>query len=263
MLVVVVAGLVQLLSPSQREAVAEEAANLPVPPFPPRIAEGDAYESCLATLANDPISAVSIAEAWQASGGGDAALHCRGLALIAVGKPAEGAALLEQLAASGNAAPLALASVLGQAGQARLMVAQADKAAEDTTKALRLSPDNADLLLMRATALSAGGKRAEAVDDTSAALRIDGQRIGALVQRAVLRRELGQLDLAQADIDRAMALDPDDADALLERGILRQRMGNIAGARADWERVRIVNPDSTTADLAAQDLSLLEAGPAR
>jgi regulator of sirC expression with transglutaminase-like and TPR domain len=77
----------------------------------------------------------------------------------------------------------------------------------------------------------------------------------------MMRRKLNQLDLAQADVSRALTLDPDDPDALLERGILRQRMGDEAGARADWEHARAVDPNSTTADLAEQNLSLLEAGP--
>lgn len=61
----------------------------------------------------------------------------------------------------------------------------------------------------------------------------------------------------------ALTLVPDDPDALREREILRQRMGDSAGARADWERARGVDPNSTTADLAEQDLSLLEAGTQR
>lgn len=262
-LVVAVTAFVQWFARANAPVATDDPVELPVPPFPPRIAEGDAYESCLSTLANDPISAVSIAEAWQASGGGEAAAHCRGLALIAVGKPSEGADLLEQLAVASSAPPLARASVLWQAGQARLMVAETGKTIEDASAALGLSPDSADLLLLRATAESASGKLGDAVADVSKALRINGQRIDALVQRAVLRREMNQLDLAQADIGRALTLDPDDADALLERGIQRQRLGDVTGARTDWEHVMAVDPNSTTADLAAQDLSLLEAGPRR
>ena len=63
------------------------------------------------------------------------------------------------------------------------------------------------------------------------------------------------------DVTEALTLDPDNADALLERGILRQRMGDASGARTDWERARGIDPNSTTADLAQQNLSLLEAGP--
>jgi tetratricopeptide (TPR) repeat protein len=247
---------------------AEASAELPIPPFPPRITEGTEYETCLATLADDPTGAVSLAETWQADGGGEGAMHCRGLALIASGKPDVGADLLEQLAHQSNAPPLARASVLSQAAQARLMFAQDDEpaaaqAVTDASQALALSPLDTELFIMRATAEGMLGHYQDAVDDVSEALRLDAARPDALVLRAVMRRKLNQLDLAQADVSQALTLDPDDPDALLERGILRQRMGDAAGARADWERARGVDPNSTTADLAQQNLSLLEAGPAR
>lgn len=246
----------------------ETLTDLPVPPFPPRITEGSAYETCLATLAGDPTGAVAMAEAWQADGGGEAAAHCRGLALIASGRPAVGAAVLEQLAQQSSAPALARASVLSQAVQARLMIAQEDReaaeqAVADASLALGLSPSDTELFIMRAAAEGALGQFSDAVDDVSEALRLDAARPDALVLRAVMRRRLNQLDLAHADVSRALALDPDDPDALLERGILRQRMGDAAGARADWEHARGVDPNSTTADLAQQNLSLLEAGPER
>jgi tetratricopeptide (TPR) repeat protein len=240
--------------------------TLPVPPFPPRIAEGTVYETCLDTLAGDPTGAVALAETWQADGGGDGALHCRGLALIALGKPASGAELLEQVARQSTAPAMARAGVMGQAVQARLMVAQDDpaaaaKAADDASEALDLSPADSDLFIMRATAEGLLGRFNDAVDDLSSALRLDAARGDALVLRAVMRRKLNQLDLAQTDVSQALTLDPDDPDALLERGILRQRLGDPDGARADWEHARGIDPNSTTADLAQQNLSLLEAGP--
>jgi tetratricopeptide (TPR) repeat protein len=233
--------------------------ELPIPPFPPRIAEGDDYEACLATLVVDRAGSAAIAEATQTEG--DGALHCRGLALIAVGQPARGAELLEQLAQQSSAPALARASVLGQAGQARLMVAQAGQAAEDASLALKLSPADTELFILRATAEGMLGRFQDAVDDLTRALELDVARPDALVARAVMHRNLDHLDQAQADVSQALTLDPDDPDALLERGILRQRLGDWAGARSDWEHARGVDPNSTTADLAAQNLSLLEAGP--
>jgi regulator of sirC expression with transglutaminase-like and TPR domain len=50
---------------------------------------------------------------------------------------------------------------------------------------------------------------------------------------------------------------------LLERGILRQRRNDDEGARADWQRAISLAPDTATADLAEQNLALLEAGPVR
>ncbi len=248
-----------------RDAADDEEAvvDLPTPPFPPRITEGEQYESCLATLADDPAGAELLAESLQASGGGDGAAHCHGLAMIALGQPDEGAAVLEQLARRSSAPPLARASVMSQAAQARLMVGQAQEARADATAALALSPDDTELLIMRASAEGLLDAYQEAVQDLDQALQRDAGRTDALVARAVLRRKMGQLDLAQADVGEALTLDPDDADALLERGILRQRLGDRAGAQADWEHARGVDPDSVTADLAEQNLSLLEAGPER
>jgi tetratricopeptide (TPR) repeat protein len=243
------------------EAVNDEATALPVPPFPPRITGGSAYEACLMTLASDPTGAMAVAEAWQAAGGGDGADHCRALAMIATGQPAAGADLLEQLAARSSAPALARALLLGQAVQARLMVAQPEAAARDATRALALSAADTEMMIMRAAAEAMMERFQDAVDDLSEALRLDASRADALVARAIIRRRLDRLDAAQADVTQALMLDPDNTDALLERGILRQRMGDASGARTDWERARGIDPNSTTADLAEQNLSLLEAGP--
>ena len=44
---------------------------------------------------------------------------------------------------------------------------------------------------------------------------------------------------------------------------LLMAQGNAAGARTDWERVIELEPDGATADLAAQNMALIEAGPAQ
>src|SRR3954462_2554288 len=73
--------------PADADATAEEP--LPIPPVPPRIAEGEDYDKCLAMLNTDPTGAFAFAEAWPA--GGEAAAHCRALADIALGDPDRGA----------------------------------------------------------------------------------------------------------------------------------------------------------------------------
>ncbi|PPQ38479.1 hypothetical protein CCS01_02340 [Rhodopila globiformis] len=241
----------------------DAVAELPVPPFPPRITEGKDYEACLATLADDPAGALATADSWLAKGGGDGAAHCQGLALIGTGKPEAGAAVLEHVAETGKVPPMARALLLSQAGQARLMVAQPAKALADASTALALSPADADLFIMRATAEGMLDRYRDAITDLSDALRLDAPRADALVARAVMYRKLNELALAQVDVGRVLSQDPDNADALLERGILRQRLGDEAGAQSDWQHARDVDPNSTTADLAEQNLSLLEAGPER
>jgi tetratricopeptide (TPR) repeat protein len=236
---------------------------LPVPPVPPRIAEGEDYEKCLAMLANDPAGANIFADAWFATGGGDGAVHCQALAQIALGNPEAGAAMLQKLAASSGAPALARAMIFGQSEEAWMMASEPDRAYDAATQALALKPDDADLLIERATAAIAMGRFLDSIDDLNRALELDPHRGDALVLRGSAWRNEDKVDLAQADIDHAIDIDPDDPEALLERGILRQRKGDAAGAQADWERAIQLDPDSTAADLAQQNLALLEAGPDR
>ncbi len=214
-------------------------------------------------LNRDPAGANAYAEAWAEATGADAAQHCHGLAQVALGNAETGAELLEKLAASSQGPAVGRAAVYGQAGQAWMMAGNADRAFAAATLALSLSSADSDLLIDRAVAAATLGRYTIAIDDLNATLDLDPRRADALVFRGAAWRHEGQFDLAQDDIDRALALDADNPDALLERGILRQRHGDAEGARADWQRAAALDPGSTTADLAEQNLALLEAGPDR
>ncbi len=243
------------------QAPPENVAILPVPPVPPRIASGKDYEDCLAMLASDPRGADGFAAAWEATGGGDGATHCYGLAEIALGNAENGAEILEKLGTESKAPAAARAMILGQAVQAWLMAGDAGHAYGAATLALMLSPDDPDLLIDRSVAAATLEHYADAITDLDRALALDPHRPDALVYRAAAWRELDRLDLAAGNIGEALTLDPDFADALLERGIERQRFGDLSGARADWERAMALAPDTPTSDLAEQNLALLEAGP--
>ncbi len=244
-------------------ASASDDLPLPLPPIPPRIAEGEDYDKCLSMLNTDPEGASAFADAWEATGGGEGATHCRALAELALGEAETGAALMDKLATSSTAGAAARASVFGQAGQAWLIAGSADKAYRSTTLALSLTPDDEDLLIDRAIAAAALERYRSAVEDLDHALETDAKRTDALVLRAAAQRGLNQLDRAREDVERALVQDPDNPEALLERGILRQRRGDRPGARRDWERAAALAPDTATADLAQQNLQLLEAGPDR
>ena len=239
------------------------AARLPLPPAAPRIASGPEYERCLSQLALDPAGAAIFADAWEATGGGDGAAHCRALALVGTGSVAAGAEMLQALARRSQASGRARAGVYGQAGQAWLIAGDPGRAFGAATLALLLAPDDPDLLIDRSVASATLEHYQDAVDDLSLALASDPRRLDALVFRAAARRHLDQLDLAGEDIDRAVAADPDSPEALLERGILRQRRGDPDGARLDWERATVLAPGTPAGDLAAQNLALLDAGAAR
>ncbi len=240
---------------------AEAQAPLPVPPAPPRIAEGSDYDRCLSMLTTDPQGANGFAETWASAGGGEGAVHCHALAQIALGNAQTGAEMLEHLAAASHDDNAARATLYGQADQAWTIAGSPDHAFADASLALTLDRDDPDLLVDHAVAAAALAHYAVAVADLDRALEIEPRRPDALVYRAAAERHLGRLDIAEADIGRALTLDPQNADALLERGIIRQRRGDEAGARADWQRTMNLAPDTATSDLAEQNLALLEAGP--
>lgn len=261
---------VQLVSSARAEAALENAEDvtpseqaLPIPPIPSRIAEGEDYDRCLGLLSTDPAGANAFADAWEATGGGEGATHCRALAEITLGEPDKGAELMERLANASHASAVARASIYGQADQAWLMAGEPGRAFGAATLALSLTPDDPGLLIDRSIAAATLERYDDAVDDLTHALDFDPQRTDALVFRGAAWRHLNQMGLAQDDIDRAFAQDSDNADALLERGILRQRRGDRDGARQDWERAISLLPNSATGDLAQQNLALLEAGPDR
>jgi tetratricopeptide (TPR) repeat protein len=234
-----------------------------MPPLPTRISQGEEYERCLSSVTVDPLRSVETSNAWRARGGGIGAVHCSALAHIATGDFAAAAGLLETLGRSNSLPELERAIVLAQSAEVRLLAHQAERALDDANEALRLAPATADLLILRANSASVLGRSAAVVDDLTLALGLDPSRLDALVMRAIALRNLDRLELAAADLERAISLAPDDPEALLERGILRQRLGNASGARADWQRVRTLSPNGVAADLADQNLALLEAGPLR
>src|SRR5207302_1199300 len=96
----------------------DDSESLPLPPVPPRIAEGAEYERCLDTLVTDPNGAASLAESLQAAGGGDAAAHCLALARVALGEVEQGAEMLERIATASQAPGFARAAIFSQATEA-------------------------------------------------------------------------------------------------------------------------------------------------
>jgi Flp pilus assembly protein TadD len=207
--------------------------TLPLPPQPPRFAEGPDADRCFGLLRTDPDVALALAATWEQQGGGEGAQHCAALAVLATGDVTRAADQLEQLASRSRASASARAAVFAQAAQAWLMAGEAPRAFATTTRALALTPDDVELQIDRAIALGTIGRHGEAEADLDRALASDPQRPDALVFRAAAWRQLDRAEPARRDIERALALEPDNAEALLERGILRQLVGDTEGAQMD------------------------------
>jgi tetratricopeptide (TPR) repeat protein len=231
------------------------------PPF--GATDQERYNSCMAMTQHDPKAALREAQAWRKEGGGDPALHCVAVSLLGIGEYQQAALNLESLSRSQRITPALRGDLLGQAGNAWTLARKPAEAYKDQTAALKLKPDDVDLLIDRSMTLSGSGKYWEALDDLNRALTLDPTRADALVYRASAWRHLKTYDLAEDDATRALTLQPDRLDALLERGAIRKARGNRAGARTDWLRLVDIAADGPMREAARKELELMDVRPAQ
>jgi regulator of sirC expression with transglutaminase-like and TPR domain len=217
------------------------------------------YQKCFAAVRGDPKEGHRFATVWRDAGGGPAAEHCLALAMLALGYYQESAQRLDDLAERLTADDPTIAVELhGQAANAWSLAAKPARARLAQSAALKLKPDDVELLIDRSVTSVALGEFWEAVDDLSRATDLAPKRPEVLALRASAYRRLEALDLAEDDIARALALEPAHLDSLLERGILRRLKGDAAGARRDWLAVVRAGGETPAAEAARNHLEQLD-----
>lgn len=186
-------------------------------------AEAARLEACVAKIETAPEEAYEDGLAWTFEGNRPGARQCTALALIALGDVQEGAVRLENLSMSSDGGTLEQRAVyLSQAGNAWLQIGAAEAAAVSFSEALRLAPNENDLLLDRATAYMLIDKWDEALKDLNIAIANTPGDGTAHQMRAEVHLNKGALDLAMKDVEAAMAADPSNIDTLLVRGRVRE-----------------------------------------
>jgi len=220
------------------------------------------YEDCMAQAQRTPVDGYETALAWVGQGGGDPARHCAAVALIGLGKYQDAATQLESIAADmATKNPPLAAEAFAQAGQAWTSANQLAKALAVQAAAIKLAPDDVDLLIDRAFTQRALNEFAKALDDLNKAATLDSKRADVLTYRASTYRFLNRLPEARADADAAVTLDPKNAEALLERGIIKRLTDDAAGARADWLQVVELASGTPAGDAAKANLEKLDVKP--
>jgi tetratricopeptide (TPR) repeat protein len=217
------------------------------------------YQACMSLLDRDPAGALDSAVEWERQGGGDAARHCKALALIRTGAVEDGALELERIAETMPQvkAPMA-ASLFAQAGQAWIRAGNPQRALYAQNQGLKLNPRDVDLLVDRAMNYGNSGLYFEALDDLNAAVDLSPEDPDVYALRAAAYRQLENPDLAEDNINQALKLSPSHPGALLERGYLRRSRGDAAGARTDWLTVIQVLPGTDLANEAQKNIEKLD-----
>jgi tetratricopeptide (TPR) repeat protein len=229
-------------------------------PVPAAALDNEAqYQACMVLLERDAAGALDSAVEWERQGGGDAARHCKALALIRTGNVEDGALELERVAEQmpQMKAPLA-AQLFAQAGQAWIKAGNPQRALYAQNQGLKLNPQDADLLVDRALTYGASGMYFEALDDLNAAVDLRANDPDIYAMRAAAYRQLENPDLAEDNVEQALKLSPSHPGALLERGYLRRAKGDLVGARSDWLTVIQVMPGTDIAAEAQKNIEKLD-----
>ena len=217
------------------------------------------YSACIDKALREPDDGFEQAIAWRDMGGGAPAKHCVAVALYALGQYQNAGLHLERLASEEQSLPVSLrTALLGQAGDAWMSAGDYKRADAALSAALKLVPNDADILLKRGLAAVAAESYFDAIDDLNRVIELKPDDANALVYRATAYRYVDAPELADDDVERALAAHPDHSGALLERGNLRRIRGDEPGARQDWLRVIELAPDSDAAEAARRNIEALD-----
>lgn len=111
---------------------------------------------------------------------------------------------------------------------------------ERMVQALRLKPDDAQILINIATIDRDTGNLVGARDAYSRAIKLQPNDEGLYYNRGNIHKSLGDLDSAIADYTTTIALSPKSADALNNRGTAYLKMGKKQSALADFNQALLV-----------------------
>jgi tetratricopeptide (TPR) repeat protein len=120
---------------------------------------------------------------------------------------------------------------LAMAAYFRVVARDFDKALEQLTRGLQVTPNNADLLALSARIERQLGRRDSALVHLQQAVRMDPRSVAATTALAVICRDLRRYDDALAAYDRALAVAPTNLSVVQGKAGVYLSLGDLDGAR--------------------------------
>jgi len=224
----------------------------------PKINAEVRYKNCLLTVDTNAKKAFDDASQWAGLDGGLPARHCQAAALMALGQFKEAAIRLEQLAISKIASVFIQTDLLAQAAAAWGQVGNTKRADANLTAALKLLPNDGQLLISRAQVRALQEDYPGALYDLNKVIRQQPSNAEAYAYRASTYRLMENFDAAMQDANTSLRYDLNNISALLERGILKRLSKNDNGARQDWLRLIKIAPTSAEAESARKNIATMD-----
>ncbi|MFM7631091.1 MAG: tetratricopeptide repeat protein [Alphaproteobacteria bacterium] len=215
------------------------------------------YTACLNLAQQDPERAAASAVYWKSLGGDLGAMHCQGVALMAMRDYAGAASVFSALSDQERLPVMDRSRFITQASQLFLKAGQSIKARDAINQAIAWDGEDLNAFVLRARIAAAIGDSLSALKDLDYVLLEDPNQVEALIYRASLYRSLKRYDLARESIVRAQNLNPDHPYMLLERGILAATQNDPITARQAWQSILSTHPNSAAAAAAQKNLSKL------
>lgn len=131
-------------------------------------------------------------------------------------------------------------------GTAYFMKREATPAIAALNRALELKPDNAEALTMRA-ACWLFVEPDKAIDDYTAAIKLSPEDAQHWGNRGYAWSKKNDLPKALADLNEAIRLEPKSATWLTNRGACRLEMGDYSAAIADLKQALLIDPKADRA----------------
>lgn len=104
------------------------------------------------------------------------------------------------------------------------------------SKALKLSPENAELYSQRGVAYFLSARIEEALEDLNKAQKLEPENPYRYSSRAFVRDKAGDLKGAISDYQKAIELDPEDAIAHNNLGLIQEKMGYKEQAKENFTK---------------------------
>lgn len=194
----------------------------------------DRYVDCVRLVTEDLEMGRRAAERWASEGGGAPARHCLAVADLAAGLPKMAAVRLTEISERADAGDSrARARLLAEASLAWLDAEDTAQAEGAILAAKKLAGDLPELDFVAAKIWAAAQQWQNAADAVTAAEKGGLQTIEAYLIRARALRALGKDADAANDVVAALTIDPFNIDALTLRGELQQAGVNIEAYYGD------------------------------